>query len=642
MIEIIGEAGSSEYDAALKFKAVFLTLLGGNAENGEIKIVVSAKLYGEKRQDVDLIIIGSLRYPLLIPLSNTVTKEAKLLSFFLVVEVKDHSPERIDFRGNNVFVSYQSNQGMFSNASEQSHQQMSSAFNYINKNNFKPPFILNMLLLDNCPTDLLPIGRHNILGSDFSTQNFLENIYIAREDNLNDKNVLIQSFTQSRSACYTDIAQLFTRRISSSKLDRKKIELITQQSFDQKYANDLGKQLLIFSGPGGTGKTVKLLQLAHYVYDVLGKRALILTYNLSLVSDIRRLFTLIGIADDIASAQVKISSVHAFMHEILVATGIYDKNADNFFRRYEFLKSDLLANIEAVGKQDYEHWDFIFIDEGQDWPENERDIIYKLFKAQNTVVAIGKAQRVRTNSDCNWAGDWKNQKIPLSKSLRLKYDICKFSARFIEKLEIPDWRMEPDVSIYGGSVILLIGDVMNDMQAVVKIVEEAKAAKNSSVDLLFCVPPSMVTNSGEVGKISSISNKLHALGYKTWDGVDEETRHSYPTDLDQLRIVQYDSCRGLEGWTVLNLAFDELYDYKKKNYKPTEAESTDLFFNHDEFSERFARKWLAIPITRAIDTLVLNLKDPEHWLTKELLGISKDMSCVNVIYINQESSSLNE
>ena len=56
-------------------------------------------------------------------------------------------------------------------------------------------------------------------------------------------------------------------------------------------------------------------------------------------------------------------------------------------------------------------------------------------------------------------------------------------------------------------------------------------------------------------------------GYSVWDGVDPDTRHSFPKNIEQLRVVQYESCRGLEGWTVVNLSFDEFYNVKRnRNY----------------------------------------------------------------------------
>ena len=79
-------------------------------------------------------------------------------------------------------------------------------------------------------------------------------------------------------------------------------------------------------------------------------------------------------------------------------------------------------------------------------------------------------------------------------------------------------------------------------------------------------------------------------------------------------IVQYDSCRGLEGWAVLNLSIDDFFDYKVASWEglphregAAEAENTLL-------ARRFATRWLMIPCSRAIDTLVLNVRSRTSYL----------------------------
>jgi hypothetical protein len=121
---------------------------------------------------------------------------------------------------------------------------------------------------------------------------------------------------------------------------------------------------------------------------------------------------------------------------------------------------------------------------------------------------------------------------------------------------------------------------------------------NKPVDMLFCVPPALVTHQGENGTThSEAANVFEQWGFAVWDGASEDVRESYPTEEQQLRIVQYDSCRGLEGWIVVCLGLDEFYAYKKANLSET-----------DNLEQRIAR-WLLIPLTRAMDTLVIQIDD---------------------------------
>ena len=225
----------------------------------------------------------------------------------------------------------------------------------------------------------------------------------------------------------------------------------------------------------------------------------------------------------------------------------------------------------------------------------------------------------------------------------MKHDQCIFVTRVFEELEISDWKIDPNLDIFGGNVIVVIGDMTVEQDLVSELIEAAKRDGNHEVDLFFCVPPSFVFKEkidrvNRFGDKETISHKFTPLaetirswGYSVWDGVDEEERQSYPTKIDQLRLVQYDSCRGLEGWTVVNFAIDELFDYKKEKYVPTDSEKSDFLYDHDFAADRFAKKWLAIPMTRAIDTLVLNVRDPNHWLAQALKATAQGSSAVRII-----------
>jgi hypothetical protein len=71
--------------------------------------------------------------------------------------------------------------------------------------------------------------------------------------------------------------------------------------------------------------------------------------------------------------------------------------------------------------------------------------------------------------------------------------------------------------------------------------------------------------------------------------------------------VQYDSCRGLEGWTVINYGFDEFWSYKYEQWLASPVDPGGLFDTPEERAAAFASRWAMIPLTRAMDTLVINI-----------------------------------
>ena len=84
-----------------------------------------------------------------------------------------------------------------------------------------------------------------------------------------------------------------------------------------------------------------------------------------------------------------------------------------------------------------------------------------------------------------------------------------------------------------------------------------------------------------------------------------------PTDENAWRIIQYASCRGLEGWASILIALDDLYANKMK-YPSSIGSDVDVD------PQYVARRWLLIPLTRAVHLLVIHVRDAESPVAKML------------------------
>lgn len=93
-----------------------------------------------------------------------------------------------------------------------------------------------------------------------------------------------------------------------------------------------------------------------------------------------------------------------------------------------------------------------------------------------------------------------------------------------------------------------------------------------------------------------------------------------------LRIVQYDSCRGLEGWTVINYAFDDFYDYKYEQWLAAPQDLGGLFDTKEELAAALAAQWAMIPLTRAMDTLVISISGHPSVVKDALMDVQKRRS----------------
>ena len=94
-----------------------------------------------------------------------------------------------------------------------------------------------------------------------------------------------------------------------------------------------------------------------------------------------------------------------------------------------------------------------------------------------------------------------------------------------------------------------------------EVCDDAAKLGNYPIDLLACVPPSLVLGRASRNTLVARARPC-SQGKKVWDASSVDVREHFPTDRDALRIVQYDSCRGLEGWAVINYGFDDFWEYK--------------------------------------------------------------------------------
>ncbi len=72
----------------------------------------------------------------------------------------------------------------------------------------------------------------------------------------------------------------------------------------------------------------------------------------------------------------------------------------------------------------------------------------------------------------------------------------------------------------------------------------------------------------------------------------------------------------------MNLGFDEFYDWKLKD-QPENVKEGGLLVSPEQAARLRAAQWLMIPLTRAIDTLVIQVSDPDHDITEALRTTAK-------------------
>ena len=633
MIEIVGANEGQEYEAAVHLRKLILDVWPDLSQHPDdhVKLFVSLKLYGQKYEDIDVFVVGHFSEPREFDVEMkfyprdsdpVLPRRAFVRNFALAVEVKSHDASGVRFDDRLLSVKYPRG---WECVTEKAFKQVFELKSYLGRAGLSSPYVQDLILMTGLRESDFPTRPHNIFGIDASFETILNIVGQVAQPKVKDRIAKISfGLDENFHAILSPEATVLTT-IEPTAIDRRRMDRIVKSALPDEWLEDLTKKQIVIRGRGGVGKTVILLQMAYRAFDNAGMRSLVLTYNKALVADMRRTMALLGIPRNLARGGIGVETVHSFIARLMGELGVIGTD-DDFLDNYEKHKQSLIEYLRsgAVSSADLKSlieenaddfaWDVILVDEGQDWPSDEIEILRTVFIPEQIVVADGVDQYVR-DSVADWdAGLSRDLLRPrrLRRCLRMKANLAHFVADCADALGLENWDLEPNPDANGGRIIILEGDISRDTAIFKKLAAEAAELGNYPVDLLACVPPALVAS--EDDESHSIPGRaIQQDGGLVWDACSTDVRENYPTDRDALRIVQYDSCRGLEGWTVINYAFDEFYDYKKKQFLSSPPDLGGLFDTAEDLAAAYAAQWAMIPITRAMDTLVINVsKEPSR------------------------------
>ncbi|MCR9086195.1 MAG: AAA family ATPase [Rhodobacteraceae bacterium] len=432
------------------------------------------------------------------------------------------------------------------------------------------------------------------------------------------------------------VAPIFKAAIPT-RLDRERMDrLAAKNPAVDDILGKVGEGAVFLRGFAGTGKTVLLLQAAWKLFRTEGKRTLVLTYNHALAADMRRLMSLANIPSSVEAGGIRVGTVMSFLYRWFSRLGLLGDDLLDY-EEYPRLCVEALELIEggAVTRDEIDEiihagpdtfdFDHVFVDEGQDWPSGETALLKALYDPTRLCVADGVDQLVR-GARADWrkglARD-KRRTLPLGKCLRLKSNLSLFVSAFARQTGSA-WDAEPNAEAGGGRVIVCTKPYASMRSLHERLVEDLRSDGNDCVDLLVCVPPDGVITRRDARE-SLIGAAIDEWKQANWDGVDPQARSDFPRDPGQVRIMQYASCRGLEGWTVVLDGFDRFlkstFDAKlSAGLSPDEkAGLVDV----EKAATAEAWRWELISLTRPIDTLVVQVDDPSDRFGSQVLEAAR-------------------
>ena len=646
IIRIMGDDDQSdEYRAAKRMKDIIEETIPRNAM-GEIVLFPSATLFGQVVKDIDVMMVGNLKNckTNVIFNSNAELQEDNVYiqSFCTTIEVKSHSINSIIRQGTDFKVKYQNG---WHNVTKQSNDQKISAMRYFNNSLGSSPFITNLIWfieVTNDELNTLLTFQHNKMTSNvlpgfFSFKDIAQLLVYQREPRKRGNDYYFDSgFSGGDVESYSRPLLFFKKaKEGMGSLTRKKIEQITSRELVEDGLVLENDKLTIFRGKAGAGKTIDLIRVAINLVDKFEKRVQILTYNRALVSDIRRLFALAELPDFFQENCVAVNTVQSYFYT-LIKECIYEGNLEGeyFLTHYEELLDEIILCIQS--DEEWENiindiclanarlnWEVIMIDEAQDLSEKERDLICLLFEKESIYIADGGQQFVRRIVPCDWSLIKNRQNVKLKYCLRQKNNLIKYVNQFSKQIYEFNNPILPSKQMLGGKV-LIIKNSVKLYEIIKREMKELKKMGNIPYDMLFTVPYTMVDH--REGKKFTLKNEFEIHGIPLWDGTNDDQRLEYSVLGDEARVIQYESARGLEGWTVCCLNYDEYLSLKEDEYNPQEGGDVLLLESQEEKRQKFILNWALIPLTRAIDTLIICLKDENSYYSKTILNVAEQLS----------------
>ncbi len=580
--------------------------------------------------DVDLLVLVNLAEPRSIPPQKRRRAQASLQSeirtAIIAIEIKQMDVDQFSRLGNQLFPIY----GGRPEARSVAKQACDAAhgISTIARNAAPTSFVHGIAWLTEVDDDALLDIEPTVAGASADWFALLD--AAARQRPFVDSDADVLATVRALEG----VKRTLLNRRRETKRDRARVEKLSRDLAARSTVDALlpraGSAQIRLIGRGGSGKTTSLALLAASLAET-GRRVLILTFHMTLRSDIARLVDSLAARAGIPEDRIVVKTTASFLVAALAALGV-DPPMRGDALDYPALDALLGETAGAlVGGPDDDGsdaarlhlaeparfgYDDILVDESQDCTDCERDFLRALYGYRRFVLADGVDQLQRRQRACDW-----NRDVPASErvehrldtSLRMLRNVAIFANCFAQALDLATWRIAPHEQLPGGRVVVAVGDVAGP-DLLRAVIASAAVQHADAADCLICVPP-------KIGGDDHVRTALLAAGAEAgiplWDGTDLAQRALGTAGERALRLVRYESCRGLEGWVTVALDLDVFAANRRAhpNLGPNETAIDPAFV---------ANRAMLIPLTRAVHTLVITVRDPDSNVATALRSAMQD------------------
>lgn len=352
-------------------------------------------------------------------------------------------------------------------------------------------------------------------------------------------------------------------------------------------------------------------------------------------------------------------------------------------KREYIVNSDKKITLKGLSEHIYRvkntllnKYNILFVDEAQDCYEYEKELLINIFGRNNIIIANGgKEQLIQYDTLCKWKTTDDDYEHKLSSiSYRSKEEIINF-CNFIARKGDIDFKLKSTKSenIFGedydtGEIIFDFSKKNNILDLYENLKKKAfinGCKPYESILTLITPEDEQEENSEGEQKENSegVSHKnktrinennfvsttdikekkgswkyfklLEDNGYQCYNGTKSKNNIF---SFDENRIIHYESCRGLEAWSVCCFRLDYFFNFKYGEKKAERFSLSEKKYNNQDLTNEkrkliYATNWLLMALTRAIDTLYIQINDKNSYIGKlvcEYIEMNKDNKNIKV------------
>lgn len=360
--------------------------------------------------------------------------------------------------------------------------------------------------------------------------------------------------------------------------------------------------------------------------------------------------------------------------------GIPEDCFTQYIAQQSKLKNDTALNIDKLREKQLVYNDkvvkairrkvkwskYVLIDEGQDCAGYEKELLLELFGSNNIIVASGgKEQLIRTAIETRWDFSFDDkldhQLINLTHiSHRQKGNIVEFINAYAKEFSLETELKVPD-SIKGEGRVII--DLRNDINQNNMPIDVMSNLKESGADhgcqpyesIMMLFPNEGYTTFSDGGDTVDIDindtidmegkERERSLKVNLPNGkfdildctVNKKASLLRDVGQNKTRALLYESCRGLEAWSVMCFGLDTFFSEKQTSQSAIEYvdEATGLFKDDEDqrklFLEKYCALWGLMAMTRAMDTLYISFANPNSRLATRISNIASSLPFVEIL-----------